>query len=137
MEIEIKKSVLSLAFVALLMVVPPPPAWPTCAATASSLLKTTSNATTIRCNGLVDECLVMHDHYIDLEFMMGSEITRILTTSSDQETEDFDNKSKAVCDRSPPGVSYEQYSFPKSTSRIPPPVCRGQKSIYNRVCPKK
>ncbi|KAG7982340.1 hypothetical protein I3843_04G047200 [Carya illinoinensis] len=129
MEIEIKKSVLSLAFIALLMVLPPPPAWPTCAATASSLLKTNNNVTTnIRCNGFKDECFATHE-YIDLEFMMGSEIARMLN-SKDASTGNSKERDKAAkCDRSKPGEPYLK-CYPNGNPKSKPD-CRG---AYSRDC---
>ncbi|KAG2710905.1 hypothetical protein I3760_04G051400 [Carya illinoinensis] len=136
MEVEVK-SVISLAFMALLMAVPLPPAWPTCGATASSLLINYDNSTAMipACNGLADDCLAAHHDHVGLEFTMGSEITRMLASNDGQySTQSFNNKNSVDCDRSARGRSYKP-CFP-SGRPIPKPVCT-KGATYNRNCPQK
>ena len=72
MELVSAKRAISLAFLVMLMALALPAS--PCGATASLLKK---NGSTTHCYGRTDECLVADD-YADLEFMMGSEMSRML-----------------------------------------------------------
>ncbi|KAG6656898.1 hypothetical protein CIPAW_04G052900 [Carya illinoinensis] len=128
------KSVISLGLmVLLLMAAPPLPAWPACGATASSLLNYDNSTAMIpACNGLVNECLAAHHNYVgmELEFMMGSEITRMLVDYPSR-TAPTKNPKAPFCDRGP-GKQYEPCYANSRRDNNPKPPCPHPKGAYCR-----
>jgi hypothetical protein len=72
MEVKAKRA-LSVAFLVMLIALALPAS--PCGATTTSLLK--KNGSNNHCNGRTDECLIADD-YVDLGFMMGSGMSRML-----------------------------------------------------------
>ncbi|KAG2715467.1 hypothetical protein I3843_03G081500 [Carya illinoinensis] len=86
MEVRAVKKVTLLAFLLfIIMLMAPPINGPDHGATASTLMKE-NNGTTIRCiNGFLDECLLAHHDYLDLEFMMRSASSSRMLRQSDKQ----------------------------------------------------
>ncbi|KAG2670772.1 hypothetical protein I3760_14G103100 [Carya illinoinensis] len=137
-QVSVKKVTPLLAF--LLVIMLPMMALPPASAPAPTSMKKNDNGTTFRCNnGFMEEeegeesCRLIANDYLDMEFMMGSGISRMLDVKpqSSPVKKALDPK-EAGCGRTINGKPYTPCSS-QDRKGNPPPETR---SIYKRNPPK-